>query len=219
MIDVERSPVPPPSLSARSRWDALDVRRALERDFYGKCYLCERLVSLGEAEVDHRVPRSVWREGSFEWRNLFPSCRYCNMRRLVHPADAELLSPGQGVETRILQRARTSDDGVSVVCEFGARHLGDRPADRAAEELRHIHSVAGATTGRAAAAAQELLDKIHDHYFRVLYPQELKVLRGRQRGEPDATAEAELARLVSRRAPFTMLMRSMVHPVLRDLFD
>jgi hypothetical protein len=218
MIDVERSPVPPQSLAAKSKWDGLDVRRALERDFHGKCYLCERLVSIGEAEVDHRVPRSVWDDGKFEWRNLFPACRYCNMRRPAYHVDG-LISPGEDVETRISQRARTSEDGVSVECEFRPRRLGDLPAMRTAEELRHIHAIGSATTDRASAAARELLDKVHDHYFHVLYPQEIRVLRGRQRDEVDSTAEAELRRLLSRRAPFTMLMRSLVHPSLSDLFD
>jgi HNH endonuclease len=222
MIDVQRSPDPPASLTTTSRWDGLDVRQALARDFHYKCYLCERHLKSGEAEVDHRIPRSVWQEGTLEWRNLYPACRYCNLRRNgrkpPYPSEG-LISPGEDVEGRLSQRVLTSEDGVSVECEFRARRLGDHTAMRTAEELGHVHSSDTATTGRASMAAQELLDEIHDHYYYRLYPLEMRVLRGRQRDEPEADAEAELSRLLSRRAPFTMLMRSLVHSALSDLFD
>lgn len=219
MIDVQRSPDPPASLTATSRWDGLDVRQALARDFHHKCYLCERRLKRGETEVDHRIPRSVWQEGKLEWRNLFPACRYCNLRRNGRYPSEGLISPGEDVEGRLSQRVLTSEDGLSVECEFRAKRLGDHAAMRTAEELRHVHSSETATTGRASMATQELLDEIHDHYYYVLYPQEMKVLRGRRRDERDEDAEAELRRLLSRRAPFTMLMRSLVHPALFDLFD
>lgn len=218
MIDVERSKDAPESLATKQRWDAMDVRRALAHDFLEKCYLCERPVTLGETEVEHRIPRALWNGGEFDWNNLFPSCRYCNMRRPAYHPDG-LVSPGEGVEVRVSQRARVGDDGVSVACAFSARRLGDLQALRTAEELSHIHSIETATTGRAAAAAKELLDEIHDHYYYAVYPREMRVLRGRVRNERRPKDETELQQLLSRRAPFTMLMRSMVHPSLADLFD
>jgi hypothetical protein len=220
MIDVERSKEPPKSLALKAKWDGEDVIRTLRRDFHEKCYLCEKKVALREVEVEHRIPRSVSQEGKFDWRNLFPACQFCNKRRsgCAYPSEG-LISPGDDVEGRIDQRMYTSENGLSAVCEFRPKRLGDVPAMRTAEELNHIHSAETATTPRATMGMLDFLDEIHDHYHGTLWPLEIKVLRGRQRGEPDADAEAKLAGLLSRRAPFTMLMRSVVHPALVDLFD
>lgn len=219
MLDVRRSPEPPASLSTTDRWNGLDVRKALARDFHDKCYLCERGISIGETEVDHRIPRSHWDDGKLVWTNLFPACQSCNKRRPKRYPREGLISPGEGVEARLSQRALTSEDGLSIVCEFRSRRLGDAVASNTADELSHIHSPDTATTDRAKWGTQDLLDTIHDHYVEHLNPREMKVLRSRARGEPDQQAEAALRGLLSRRAPFTMLMRSLVHPALSDLFD
>lgn len=46
MIDVERSALAPASLARGTSCTEQDVREALHRDFLGKCYLCERKLSL-----------------------------------------------------------------------------------------------------------------------------------------------------------------------------
>ncbi|MEM9459994.1 MAG: AAA family ATPase [Myxococcota bacterium] len=48
---------------------------------------------------------------------------------------------------------------------------------------------------------------------------EIRVRRARRSAKVDEEAERKLRAVLSRRAPFTMLMRSLVDPSLRDLFD
>ncbi|MCX4240787.1 HNH endonuclease family protein [Paraliomyxa miuraensis] len=219
MIDVERSRVVPASLARETSWADDDVLEALHRDFLGKCYLCERRLSIGEIQVDHRRPISYWPEGAYCWPNLFPCCAFCNGRRSKSYPRASLLSPGDGIERRIEQVALLDHTGTTIECRFVAKDLNDDKARATAEELERLHSVHEARSPRARHATHDLLDTIHDHYLERVHPLHLKVRRARERGRADTEAAAGLAAVLSRRAPFTMLMRSLVHLGVRDLFD
>jgi 5-methylcytosine-specific restriction endonuclease McrA len=228
VIDVDRSPAPPASLAHRTSWADQDVLDALHRDFLGKCYLCESPVRPAEFEVDHRKPRAKFDELIFEWTNLYPACDRCNGRRPEYPNEGELLDPGEGVEQRVAQSVEVVvPHPVNLCCRFEATDDGDWPARNTARELRRLHDPDTATTYRARKRTNNLLRAIYDYYVRDVYP-ELRRVEGlrtrRERGEPVATAdltraERALRDLVSRRAPYTMLIRSLVGPALADLFD
>lgn len=219
MIDVARSSTPPASLARKKGYTEHDVLEALHRDFFGKCYLCERKLMIGEIQVEHRRPRSCWPEGTYCWTNLYPACAFCNGRRSrTYPAGG-LLSPGEGVEWRIVQRARVDHTATTMECHFAAANADDVMAQATAEELERLHSGQEARTPRARYATDDLRDTIHDHYFEHVHPLERQVHRARRRCRPDLSAEGALAAVLSRRAPFTMLMRSLVLSALFDLFD
>jgi HNH endonuclease len=219
VIDVERSTLAPASLARKTSWSDQDVLEALHRDFYGKCYLCERKLAIGEIQVEHRRPRSHWPEGTHHWPNLFPACAFCNGRRSKSHPEVGLLSPGDGIERRIVQLARVDRSGTAIECEFMAFDPKDLVAQATAEELERLHSGHGARSPRARYATRGLRDMIHDHFLDEVHPLVLKVRRARSRRQPDAFAEAALATVISRRAPFTMLVRSLVHRSLEGLFD
>jgi len=200
VIDVERSTVAPESLARRKSWADEDVLLALRRDFLGKCYLCERELPRGQIEVEHRRPRAEWEAGRFHWPNLFPACHYCNGRRPKTYPEAGLRD-------------------LNFRCHFVALRPEDAVAEATAIELSHIHSVETATTPRTRFAARELLDFMHDHFMQQVHPLEIRVLRARKRGALDAETEAKLRTTLSRRAPLTMIIRSLVDPSLSDLFD
>ena len=170
-------------------------------------------------EIEHRRPRAQWLEGKFHWPNLFPACGYCNRRRSKTYPAVGLLSPGDGVERRLAQEAMVDHTGTTLVCQFAAVDPQDARAEATAQELRQLHSSEHASTARARYASLDLLDAIHDHFLREVHPLELRARRARKRDQPDDVAESALRRVLSRRAPFTMLMRSLVHPALADLFD
>lgn len=219
MIDIERSALAPASLARGTSCTERDVREALHRDFFGKCYLCERKLSLGDVHVEHRRPRAQWPEGTYHWPNLFPACAFCNGRRARTYPEVGLLSPGDGVERRIVQLAEVDRTGTAIECEFVAADPNDERAKVTAEELQRLHSGGRARSHRARFATRDLLDTIHDHFLERVHPVELQVRRARKRGQLDADAETRLRAALSRRAPFTMLVRSLVHPGLHDLFD
>lgn len=87
-----------------------------------------------------------------------------------------------------------------------------------AEQLSKLHAPTG-TTFRARAGAKELLASVHDRDMETISPLEPRARRARRDGAPDLEVERELRTLLSRRAPFTMLTRSLVDPSLADLFD
>jgi len=75
LIKVKRSPNPPESLADKKILD--DVYRQLDKDFFGKCYLCEQKDFI-PISVDHLKSKSKHPDLEYNWSNLFPACRYCN---------------------------------------------------------------------------------------------------------------------------------------------
>lgn len=82
MVKIERTPVPPASLTiekkkANGSYREPDVIQQLCHDFHGKCYLCE-MDELQSIEVEHLRPHGGNLERKFGWDNLFYSCAHCN---------------------------------------------------------------------------------------------------------------------------------------------
>lgn len=82
MVKIERTPTPPPSLTAERKkksgsYREADVILQLRRDFHDKCYLCE-IDELQSAEVEHLHPHGGNTDLKFSWPNLFLSCSHCN---------------------------------------------------------------------------------------------------------------------------------------------
>lgn len=138
-----------------------------------------------------------------------------------------MLSPGDGIERRIEQIADAIAGGDGVACRFSSRNAADQAAINTANELTHLHTAETGTTVRARLNTSDLLTAIRLRYVQDVFPLEDKVRdlrRKRARKELYAPAdlreaEAALRRAVSRRAPYTMLIRSLVSSALADLFD
>lgn len=71
-----------------------DLREALEELFYQKCAYCESDLRRVEWEVEHFRPKGRVRERhdhpgyywlACEWKNLYPSCTFCNQHRKEKP--------------------------------------------------------------------------------------------------------------------------------------
>jgi uncharacterized protein (TIGR02646 family) len=71
------------------------VRAALEKLFHDKCAYCETKITGGsEWDVEHFRPKGSVAERAdhggyywlaYQWRNLYPSCKFCNQRRKDPP--------------------------------------------------------------------------------------------------------------------------------------
>ncbi|WP_438028402.1 hypothetical protein [Sorangium sp. So ce233] len=230
MIDVERPAEAPPSLGAGKTYTGADVMEALHHSFYGKCYLCETPIALGTFEVDHRRPRADQRFAHliYAWDNLFPTCTTyaCNQRRRKRYPDGGLLDPGQGVERRIFQRV---EGAVSISLRkagtidvvFRAADPADVAAVNTAEELDRIHN---GTHSSAIPKADALQRAILEHVSSVsMEVYRLVTLSARPTSEPAAIDDQRrrVQALVSRRAPYAMLVRSVFASLdaVRALFD
>lgn len=78
MFSVVKSHKQPPSLESK-KYDGSDVYKQLEKDFYGKCYICGGKVE--NREVEHFIPHNKEDWLQYGWKNLFLSCGYCNNRK------------------------------------------------------------------------------------------------------------------------------------------
>lgn len=212
MIGFERSSPAPHSLRAEDTYDTPEVRDRLFNDARGKCYLCERPVERGNFEIDHRKPKA---ENQFpelrkDWRNLYCCCHSCNLIRPRLWPEQGLLSPdvaADDVEGRIQQTI--GDDRYPC---FEATSERDAPAVNTALELARVHG--GEDKLRAddlRAALMLQLDEIHRNLL--AWP--------RLQGPIPPDVRRNLRRLLSRKAPFTALVRSrfLAFPALVALFD
>lgn len=224
MIDMFRSRETPASLGD-GRWGGQDVLEALHADFYGKCYLCERQYELPTYEIDHRRPRNAFPEHTCTWANLFPICETCNKRRSKSWPDGGMLTPGwfQDLEARLVQRLDyDEEDDIEPV--FAARRADDIAAVNTADELRHIHDdKANEQSWRAALKGRDLRSTIRQRLVATL---ELawryeRLLREAPHGSECAIVRQKLAARLSRRKPFTALLRSRFADALHitALFD
>lgn len=79
------------NISGRYRQE--DVLEALKAMYNGLCCYCEtRVATASYEEIEHRLPKSLFREGTFDWDNLHLSCRRCNGHKLnKHNEEAPIL--------------------------------------------------------------------------------------------------------------------------------
>lgn len=82
MVKIERTPDVPKSLQGKTSgsYDDWDVRAQLKSDSRNKCYLCERKPP-HSPEIEHLRPHEngKYPELKYSWKNLFYSCRHCNL--------------------------------------------------------------------------------------------------------------------------------------------
>lgn len=204
-------------------WNTDAFRNPLWQHYHRKCYLCERPIHR-DFEVDHRVPQNVCHELQLSDLihcsvNLLPACGSCNVRRQKSlPAHGSLLTPGYDphIEARLHQRFILD---VESRAEFAAADPTDIDASNTAAELQRLHSPDTATTEPARGRTEDLLDAIEDHYLEFIHPLVKKVQRGRRRNQLDPRLEDQLVLELTRAAPFTMLMHSVVVQLAPELLD
>jgi len=97
MVKIERTLTPPASLAVEARkahgsYSEMDVVMQLKKDFHDKCYICE-LKNLSDPEVEHLKPHynRKRKELVFDWKNLFYSCRHCNLIKAAPKYDDKIL--------------------------------------------------------------------------------------------------------------------------------
>ena len=62
-----------------------DIKDTLLSVTHSKCVFCEgRPSECGDDEIDHFKPKSVYPEFTFNWDNLFITCRICNRNKRDH---------------------------------------------------------------------------------------------------------------------------------------
>ncbi len=88
MVKIDRTPIPPASLAVEKKkeengskgsYNQKDVVDQLNKDFHGKCYLCEQ-DELQAIQIEHLKPHHGGKDIhlKYDWSNLFFSCSHCN---------------------------------------------------------------------------------------------------------------------------------------------
>ena len=81
LLDALSSPEPDPKWikQCKNRYKKDDVCEALEEMYNGLCCYCEgRIGAVAFEEIEHRRPKSLYPEYTFEWDNLHLACPRCN---------------------------------------------------------------------------------------------------------------------------------------------
>ncbi|RKI40153.1 HNH endonuclease [Corallococcus sp. AB004] len=215
MIDATRTATSPKSLDSKKSYSGEDVRDQLFLDYLGKCYLCEGLITRGGFEIDHRHPCN---DGGAEhtWLNLFPACRICNGARKRKYPSGGLLNPGEHpVEVRLHQYM--SSVGGHELPHFKAATINDLAAANTAHELQELHQEKGERSADLCSAITRYINEVRKKALALYDAREIHGPNSLQFKQ----IESELQRMVSRKAPYTALVRSClaVSPIVRALFD
>ena len=209
MIDVERSEEAV-EVGEPGGWNK-DFLAQLQRDFRGKCYLCESYVG-PDFQVDHRYPKAEHPELRVERTNLFPACNFCNQHRWKKTRPGGFVSPGDGVEGR-LQQWLPSEGQLDP--SFCARSTDDLAATNTAEELKHLHL---GESPKHAALRKAIVDQSVRIHRKAVEWSSTKDAADDDARTKHVRSESELRNWLSRRAPFTALMRAEFY-LLSALFD
>ena len=199
----DTSPKPKPPVSYRSS----DLLAVFETHFHAKCYLTEqKFASAWEMDVDHFEPANQAPSRVYDWTNLFPAAHKANMMRPRSLPPGGLLDPCvDDVETNIIY---TLVDVGEEPC-FRAHDPTNQAALNTAGLLNDLHNGKANDTD-SRSNTRELRKLIKRQYDKVLLAWgHYKDALGDNDPQDIAHAEAELRMLLSRRASFTMLMRSL----------
>lgn len=196
-----------------------DLFDAFEADFLNKCYLTEQaFLTSWSMDVEHFIPQKERPDLKYEWINLYPASHDANMMKPRNtPAGGYLnpCEPGDNVENDILYFLDYENDTVY----FEAANSVSAKAVNTALLLQKLHNGDTPETRRKTA---ELRNAIHKRYVKIL---ELidDWRESREANNIQATFETErkLRAYLSRRASFTMIMRSIkaVKRLPADFFD
>lgn len=203
MINFDRTSVAAPVIKTNYRQDPT-VYDALEELFLNKCYLCEMWrEDATNFQIEHFEPHRGDAKLRYDWNNLFLACgETCNQYKgtqtdILNPCDA-----AYDVETAI-QYALTPFDYLP---QFAATDAEDTLATNTCKLLTQLHLGKDWKSKRKTASlrnairrrATELLQAIKSYYQADTQNNSIakqKALR-------------QIQDIVSRRSPFTMLMRS-----------
>lgn len=183
-----------------------DIFTLFDDVFFGKCYLTEEKFFTSYAmDIEHFIPQNEQPDLKYEWSNLFPASHDANMmkpRKTPSGGYMNPCNPSDDVENDLRYFFDHEDD----TAHFEAIDSTNLRAVNTAKLLQKLHNGDSPETQRKTA---ELRNAIHKRYVKIL---ELidDWRSSRDEGNPQATFETErkLKAHLSRKAAFTMLMRS-----------
>ena len=196
-----------------------DLFEAFDDCFFNKCYLTEEAFFTSWAmDVEHFRPQNEHPDLKYTWSNLYPASHDANMMKPRNTPVGGYLDPCEptdDVENNLLYFLDYENDAV----HFEAIDSANTKAVNTAKLLQKLHNGDTQETRRKTA---ELRNAIHKRYVKIL---ELIIKWQKARDANDLQTKFETERILkahlSRRASFTMIMRSLeaVKDLPADFFD
>lgn len=184
-----------------------DLFEAFDECFFKKCDLTEgAFFTSWSMDVEHFFPQVERPDLKYNWANLYPASHDANMmkpRKTPTGGYLDCCDPNDDVENELLYFFDYENDNV----HFEAMDSANIKAVNTAKLLQKLHNGDTLETRRKTA---ELRNAIHKRFVRIL---ELIIEWRKARESSDMQSEFEAERklkaFLSRKASFTMLMRSI----------
>jgi hypothetical protein len=193
---------PKSSVSYRNS-DLIDV---FNTHFFAKCYLTEKKFHTSwQMEVEHFIPQNERPDLKYTWTNLYPADSDANkMKPNATPNGGYLdpCSPIDDVEKEIIYRF----DVDLEECLFEPVNLSNKKAINTAELLHRIHNGHDAISNAKTAGLRKAIAQQRDKIYKLILAWQDAI--NKQNNSDEAYFRSELKTALSRKAPFTMLMRS-----------
>ena len=188
-----------------------DLLEAFDRDFYSKCYLTEdKYANSWIMDIEHFIPQNERADLVYEWTNLFPADHYTNMiKPRITPVGGYLnpCDPNDDVEKDIIYTLSSYGENP----DFNPSDNANIKAINTCNLLNRVHNGHDKDTKNGTA---NLRHSIHKRYIEIL--NKICEWHSAPEGSQEKSqAGRELKEFLSRKASFTMLMRSM--PAVRRL--
>ncbi len=182
-----------------------DLLQAFDRNFFSKCYLTEKwFASSWAMDVEHFEGKNDKPELRFEWTNLFPADHIANMIKPRNTPDGGYLNPcneTDDVEKGILYSLSTMGEAP----KFEPLDPNNVKAQNTCDLLDRVHNGHDENTKNST---KDLRHAIQKKYNEVL----LKIIDWQRHPENSPLkhqAARELKEMLSKKASYTMLIRSM----------
>lgn len=218
MIKIERS-YPAPASLERERlkksgsYKQKDVVDQLERDFHGKCYICE--MKTADPQVEHLLPHKngKYQDREFDWDNLFLSCPHCNQVKNKSKYDDGIIDCCK-VDPEDVMSFQLNANSVYVV----VKKKDDLAVKRTAELVEEVfHSM---NTGCLKVGSEFRLHKLQ-HEMNVFY----SALNMYRRNPNSMFIKCALEGMLDRKSEFAGFKRSYIrlhkedYPQVYSLLD
>lgn len=217
--EEDREHLPKPKKPSEYR--NMDILEVFDLHFFSKCYLTERSVeSAWEMDIEHFIPFNKRPDLVFEWTNLYPADHKANMLKPNRTPEGGYLDPcdsNDDVETEIVYALVK----FGKLPRFEATNATNRKAVNTAALLDILHN-GRKRDENSRKNTKYLRSLIKRRYDKITHA----ILNWKRIDDGDRTqkfsAAEELKALLSRRASFTMLMRSTIvvqENVPKDFLD
>jgi hypothetical protein len=183
-----------------------DLITAFETHFFSKCYLTERKFHTALLmEVEHFIPQNERPDLKYTWTNLYPADSDANKMKPNKTPNGGYLdpcSPLDDVEKDITYRF----DVDLEECYFEAVNVSNKKALNTVDLLHRIHNGHDAYSNAKTAGLRKAIAMQRDKIYKSIMAWQSAI--NKKDAIEEAIQRSELKALLSRKAPYTMLMRS-----------